>query len=150
MTDGVAPLEEYHQWIQLYRWYNPYRFNIVSHEIHCVQTNQQVDSKDPPNRWYTTNDDGDINNGFMSFNRLLPSDNCIDSEINQNAAVDNLCSVLSESVKRRVYCITSPSCFLSSLNIDNEQNHKNIPKAKIAILYSGGIDSAILAALADR
>lgn len=149
MSDGVASLEQYCRWIQLYPWHNPYGFNIVNHEMQCMQLNQQVDSKDSLNRWYSVNNNEEIKNGFTPFNRLLPPDSCIDSEFNQNSLADKLCSLLSEAIKKRICCITSPSCFLSS-NMDNEQNLKNIPKAKIAILYSGGIDSAILAALADR
>eukprot|EP00475_Leptophrys_vorax_P044657 TRINITY_DN9031_c0_g1_i1.p1 TRINITY_DN9031_c0_g1~~TRINITY_DN9031_c0_g1_i1.p1 ORF type:complete len:688 (+),score=165.00 TRINITY_DN9031_c0_g1_i1:234-2297(+) len=53
-----------------------------------------------------------------------------------NATVDKFLEVLGESVSKRVLCI-------SRIKSENDQ-------AKIGVLYSGGIDSLLIAALADK
>ncbi|KAM4626114.1 asparagine synthetase domain-containing protein 1 [Discoglossus pictus] len=58
----------------------------------------------------------------------------------KNKIIKNLISVLSESVRRRVLC----------LHRDDDSLVTEERKTNIAILFSGGIDSMILAALADR
>ncbi|XP_071777775.2 asparagine synthetase domain-containing protein 1 [Centroberyx gerrardi] len=58
----------------------------------------------------------------------------------QNKEVNSLVDVLSEAVRRRVQC----------LPLGLQDDSAPTDQAAIAILFSGGIDSMILAALADR
>ncbi|XP_056391634.1 asparagine synthetase domain-containing protein 1-like isoform X1 [Hyla sarda] len=85
---------------------------------------------------------------------LLPVSNCraksdhvsiedlkmLISEVHKNNA-ESFIKVLSEAVKKRVFCLPRENNVLTS-------EAENL--ANVAILFSGGIDSMMLAALADR
>ncbi|XP_007494557.2 asparagine synthetase domain-containing protein 1 [Monodelphis domestica] len=60
--------------------------------------------------------------------------------------VHQLIHVLSEAVKRRVLCLTRTE----SQYVNDEFSKTSSKKANIAILFSGGIDSMVIASLADR
>ncbi|XP_072301297.1 asparagine synthetase domain-containing protein 1 [Eucyclogobius newberryi] len=60
------------------------------------------------------------------------------SRYDQTSEVDRLINVLSEAVRRRVQ------------SLPLAEDAKSPDKATVAILFSGGIDSMVLAALADR
>lgn len=62
------------------------------------------------------------------------------AKIEKNNEVNRLIDVLSESVRRRV----------QSLPLRVQDDSPPTDQASVAILFSGGIDSMILAALADR
>lgn len=63
------------------------------------------------------------------------------SNTEKRQMVNTLIDVLSEAIRKRVRYLPSPD--LSALPLNNA-------KADVAVLFSGGIDSMILAALADR
>jgi asparagine synthetase B (glutamine-hydrolysing) len=68
---------------------------------------------------------------FSSFNMSLPSPT--DPEVNWNQLAIEFASILEDAVKKRLICSTArPS------------------GANVAVLFSGGLDSAVLAALVDR
>ncbi|XP_044522387.1 asparagine synthetase domain-containing protein 1 [Gracilinanus agilis] len=60
--------------------------------------------------------------------------------------VHELIHVLSEAVRRRVLCLTRPE----SLYVNDEFSKASSKKANVAILFSGGIDSMVIASLANR
>ncbi|XP_043852879.1 asparagine synthetase domain-containing protein 1 [Dromiciops gliroides] len=59
--------------------------------------------------------------------------------------VHQLIHVLSEAVKRRVLCLARTERILN-----DDLSEASAKKANIAILFSGGIDSMVIASLADR
>ncbi|XP_027721902.1 asparagine synthetase domain-containing protein 1 [Vombatus ursinus] len=61
-------------------------------------------------------------------------------------AVHQLIHVLSEAVKRRVLCLSRSEI----LFLNDDLSKASTKKANIAILFSGGIDSMVIASLADR
>lgn len=67
-------------------------------------------------------------------------------------AVDDLVSQLRRSVMLQVKSITSLKCVKPSplRQLSSVLSRKRHGEASVAVLYSGGIDSAVLAFLADR
>ncbi|XP_036603513.1 asparagine synthetase domain-containing protein 1 isoform X2 [Trichosurus vulpecula] len=61
-------------------------------------------------------------------------------------AVHRLIDVLSEAVKKRVLCLSRTE----SLFLNDDLSKASAKEANIAILFSGGIDSMVIASLADR
>ncbi|XP_074071612.1 asparagine synthetase domain-containing protein 1 [Macrotis lagotis] len=60
--------------------------------------------------------------------------------------VHQLIHVLSEAVKKRVLCLSRTE----SVSLNDDHSKASAKKANIAILFSGGIDSMVIASLADR
>ncbi|XP_074158983.1 asparagine synthetase domain-containing protein 1 [Sminthopsis crassicaudata] len=60
--------------------------------------------------------------------------------------VHHLINVLSEAVKRRVLCLSRTE----GLFLNDNLSKASAKKANIAVLFSGGIDSMVIASLADR
>jgi asparagine synthetase B (glutamine-hydrolysing) len=75
--------------------------------------------------------------------------NLIENEVN---LMEKFYKILKESVRRRVQSIPDrcKSCSLSSQSIVKFTDNNKCEHAKVAILFSGGIDSAVLASLVDE
>ncbi|ELU43086.1 asparagine synthase [Rhizoctonia solani AG-1 IA] len=79
-----------------------------------------------------------IEDGWKTLNREMPSETSSPLSLEQ---IDDFISQLDNSVRSRVENIPSN-------NVDLLQDQK--PVARLGVLFSGGIDSAIVAYLADR
>lgn len=71
---------------------------------------------------------------------------------NEENLIEKFYKILKESVRRRVQSIPNrcKSCSLSSQLIVKFTDNNKCEHAKVAILFSGGIDSAVLASLVDE